>query len=57
MNRNSGNGAGHDVEVALAAIAAKLHAKADTLAHADDHFTLDIYRKGVGYDIKLKTTI
>ncbi len=46
----------HDVEMVIEAISAKLRAKANILDAADDHFSLEIYRKGSGYDVKLKTT-
>jgi hypothetical protein len=53
----SGNGKlPHDVEQVITAINAKLRARSDILDHADDHFVLEIYRKGSGYDVKLKTT-
>ena len=47
----------HDVEALLKAITAKLRAKAIVLDEAENHFSLEIYRVGEGYDVKLKTTI
>ena len=46
----------HDVEKVIAAITEKLRAKSTVLDQADDRFSLEIYRKGLGYDVKLKTT-
>jgi hypothetical protein len=46
----------HDVEKVIEAVTTKLRAKASILNAADDHFSLEIYRKGLGYDVKLKTT-
>ena len=46
----------HDVEALIKAITAKLRAKAIVLDEAENHFSLEVYRKGSGYDVKLKTT-
>lgn len=56
-NVNRSGNEPHDVEQMSEAIAAKLHAKSSVIREADDHIALDIYRKGSGYDVKLKTTI
>ena len=47
----------HDVDMVVKAITAKLHSKADVLELADASFVLEIYKKGTGYDVKLKTTM
>jgi hypothetical protein len=46
----------HDVDVLIDTIAAKLRSKSIILSQADGHFSLEIYQKGSGYDIKLKMT-
>ena len=47
----------HDVARVIDAVSSKLRAKAELIEHADDHFTVEIYKKGQGYDVKLKTTL
>ncbi len=56
MSQRSAGGERHDVERAISAIAGKLRAKSELLAHAGDHFTIEVFRQGAGYDVKLKTT-